>query len=229
VTDLAALKADAADAAVEAEVRSGMRLGLGTGSTAALMLESLARRLEDGRLERIEGVPTSEVTAARCRELGIPVRALEELPELDVGIDGADEIDPQLRLIKGLGGAFLREKVVAAAARRFVVIADESKLVGRLGDHAPLPVEVVQFAAAGCDRLLRQRAWRPELRMERGRPYVTDEGNHVFDCRRDDWSDPGLLEAGLCSIPGVVAHGLFLDYALAAYVATSDGVRVLGS
>jgi len=166
VTDLAALKADAADAAVEAEVRSGMRLGLGTGSTAALMLESLARRLEDGRLERIEGVPTSEVTAARCQELGIPVRSLEELPELDVGIDGADEIDPQLRLIKGLGGAFLREKVVAAAARRFVVIADESKLVGRLGDHAPLPVEVVQFAAAGCDRHLRAQSWRPELRMD---------------------------------------------------------------
>ncbi len=175
----AALKAEAADAAVEAEVRSGMRLGLGTGSTAALMLESLARRLQDGRLERIEGVPTSEVTAARCRELGIPVRSLEELPELDVGIDGADEIDPELRLIKGLGGAFLREKVVAAAARRFVVVADESKLVGRLGDHAPLPVEVVQFAAAGCDRLLRQQGWRPELRMDGGRPYVTDEGNHV--------------------------------------------------
>ena len=119
------------------------------------------------------------MTAARCRELGIPVRSLEELPELDVGIDGADEIDPELRLIKGLGGAFLREKVVAAAARRFVVVADESKLVGRLGDHAPLPVEVVQFAAAGCDRLLRQQGWRPELRMDGGRPYVTDEGNHV--------------------------------------------------
>lgn len=225
----AALKAEAADAAVEAEVRSGMRLGFGTGSTAALMLESLARRLQDGRLERIEGVPTSEVTAARCRELGIPVRSLEELPELDVGIDGADEIDPELRLIKGLGGAFLREKVVAAAARRFVVVADESKLVGRLGDHAPLPVEVVQFAAAGCDRLLRQQGWRPELRMDGGRPYVTDEGNHVLDCRRDDWEEPLALEVGLCSVPGVVAHGLFLDYARAAYVATSDGVRVLGS
>ena len=229
MTDMAALKAEAADAAVEAEVRSGMRLGLGTGSTAALMLESLARRLDDGRLERIEGVPTSEVTAARCRELGIPVRSLEELPELDVGIDGADEIDPGLRLIKGLGGAFLREKVVAAAAKRFVVIADESKIVGRLGDHAPLPVEVVQFAAAGCDRLLRLQGWRPELRMDGAQPYVTDEGNHVFDCRRDDWGDPQALENGLCSVPGVVAHGLFLDYARAAYVATSDGVRVLGS
>jgi ribose 5-phosphate isomerase A len=229
MTDQAALKAEAADAAVEAEVRSGMRLGLGTGSTAALMLESLARRLEDGRLERIEGVPTSEVTAARCRELGIPVRTLAELPELDVGIDGADEVDPRLRLIKGLGGAFLREKVVAAAASRFVVVADESKLVERLGDHAPLPVEVVQFAAAGCDRLLRQRGWEPELRMAGGDPYVTDEGNHVFDCRRADWDDPEALEAGICAVPGVVAHGLFLDFARAAYVATSDGVRVLGS
>ncbi len=229
MTGQAALKAEAADAAVEAEVRSGMRLGLGTGSTAALMLESLARRLQDGRLERIEGVPTREVSAARCRELGIPVRSLDELPELDVGIDGADEIDSELRLIKGLGGAFLREKVVAAAARRFVVVADESKLVGRLGDHAPLPVEVVQFATAGCDRLLRQQGWRPELRMDGGRPYVTDEGNRVLDCRRDDWGEPLALEAGLCAVPGVVAHGLFLDYARAAYVATSDGVRVLGS
>jgi ribose 5-phosphate isomerase A len=227
--DLAALKAEAADAAVEAEVRSGMRLGLGTGSTAALMLESLARRLKDGRLEHIQGVPTSEATAARCRELGIPVRTLVELPELDVGIDGADEIDPELRLIKGLGGAFLREKVVAAAAHRFVVVADETKLVSRLGEHAPLPVEVVQFAEAGCERLLRLHSWEPTLRLADGAPYVTDEGNHVLDCRRDDWSDPFALEAGLGSVPGVVAHGLFLDYARAAYVATSDGVRVLGS
>jgi ribose 5-phosphate isomerase A len=229
MSDLAALKAEAAEAAVEAEVRSGMRLGLGTGSTAALMLESLARRLKDGRLERIEGVPTSEVTAARCGQLGIPVRTLDELTELDVAIDGADEIDPELRLIKGLGGAFLREKVVAAAAHRFVVVADETKLVTRLGDHAPLPVEVAQFAQTGCERLLRLHGWEPTLRLADGAPYVTDEGNHVLDCRRDQWSDPSALEAGLCSVPGVVAHGLFLDYARVAYVATSDGVRVLGS
>jgi ribose 5-phosphate isomerase A len=211
----------AAHAAV-AHVVDGMTVGLGSGDTAARAIRLLAGRA-------IVGVATSEKSAALARSLGIVVRAPAEIARIDLTIDGADEIDPELRLIKGLGGAFLREKVVAAAARRFVVVADESKLVGRLGDHAPLPVEVVQFAAAGCDRLLRQQGWRPELRMDGGRPYVTDEGNRVLDCRRDDWEEPLALEAGLCSVPGVVAHGLFLDYARAAYVATSDGVRVLGS
>src|SRR5437867_1766602 len=162
----AVLKAAAAEEAVEREVRSGMRLGLGTGSTAMLMLESIAARLRDGRLTELAGVPTSEGTAARARELGIVLLTLEQAPALAVTIDGADEIDPSLRLIKGLGGAHLREKVVACASARMVVVADESKLVERLGDRAPLPVEVVPFARPVCERLLCDLGWAPELRSE---------------------------------------------------------------
>jgi ribose 5-phosphate isomerase A len=227
LSDAAALKQEAARAAVEREVRSGMRLGLGTGSTAMLMLDALAGRLGRGELAAIVGVPTSQRTADRCRELGIPLATLDEQPELDVVIDGADEIDPQLGLIKGLGGAHLREKVVAAAGRRMVVIADDSKLVGRLGEKAPLPVEVIRFAQPVCERLLGERGWRCELRTDGDQPFVTDEGNHILDCRRDDWSDPGRLAAGVDAVPGVVAHGLFLGMAAIAFVATAQGVRVI--
>lgn len=223
----AALKREAAEAAIEAEVRGGMTLGLGTGSTAAFLLDGLGERLASGALDGIVGVPTSESTAARCRELGIPLATLEQRPELDLAIDGADEISPGLDLIKGLGGAHLREKVVAASAARFVVVADESKLVERLGERAPLPVEVIPFAYPLCMRLLTSAGWVPELRGGAQQPFVTDEGNHIADCRRDDWSDPVRLAAELDAMPGVVAHGLFLGMAAAAYVATPDGVRVV--
>ena len=220
------LKRQAAEAAIEAEVRSGMTLGLGTGSTAAFLLDGLGERLATGALDGIVGVPTSEGTAERCRELGIPLATLEQRPELDVAIDGADEISPALDLIKGLGGAHLREKVVAASAARFVVVADDSKLVKRLGERAPLPVEVIPFAYPLCERLLAAAGWVPELRGGAQQPFVTDEGNHIADCRRDDWSDPARLAGELDAMPGVVAHGLFLGMAVAAYVATPDGVRV---
>ena len=227
MSDAESLKRDAAEAAIDAEVRSGMALGLGTGSTARWLLEGLGARLADGRLSELVGVPTSEHTAARCRELGIPVTGLDARPALDVAIDGADEIAPGLALIKGLGGAHLREKVVACAAARFVVVADSSKLVSSLGEKAPLPVEVVTFAEPVCRRLLAEAGWQPELRMRDGPPWVTDEGNHILDCRRADWSDPDALAAGLAAIPGVVAHGLFLGIASAAYVAGDDGVEVI--
>lgn len=223
------LKARAAEAAVEQEVRSGMLLGLGTGTTAALMLEALAERLNDGRLAGITGVPTSEATAVRARELGIPLATLEERPQLDLTIDGADEIDPELRLIKGMGGAHLREKVVACASRRMVVVADASKLVSRLGERSPLPVEVIPFARPVSERLLAERGWTATLRVAEGRPFATDEGNIILDCRRDDWSDPERLAAGVRTVPGVVEHGFFLDVARAAYVADADGVRVLSA
>jgi ribose 5-phosphate isomerase A len=223
----AALKRDAAEAAIDAEVRSGMTLGLGTGSTVAFLLDGLAARLDSGALEAITGVPTSEVTAARCRELGIPLATLEERPRLDLAIDGADEVTPGLDLIKGLGGAHLREKVVAASAARFVVVADDSKLVARLGERAPLPVEIITFAYPLCERLLAEAGWTPELRGGDAAPFVTDEGNHIADCRRADWSDPARLAAELDAMPGVVAHGMFLGMTAAAYVATHDGVRVL--
>jgi ribose 5-phosphate isomerase A len=220
-------KALAAETAVEGEVRSGMRLGLGTGTTALLMLEALAERLRDGRLRDVAGVPTSETTAARAHELGIPLLTLAEQPQLDLTIDGADEIDPELRLIKGLGGAHLREKVVAVASSRMVVIADESKLVERLGQRAPLPVEVIRFAEPVCRRLLSDLGWEPELRVAGDEPFGTDEGNHILDCRRADWSRPEALAADIERIPGVVEHGMFLGLARAAYVGGPDGVRTL--
>ena len=225
--DLESLKRDAAEAAIEAEVRSGMALGLGTGSTARWLLEGVAARLSDRRLDDLVGVPTSEATAARCRELGIPLATLDQRPALDLAIDGADEIAPGLALIKGLGGAHLREKVVASAAARFVVVADETKLVARLGERAPLPVEVTAFARPVCERLLREQGWTPELRLGEAGAWITDEGNLILDCRRDDWSDPPALQRALADMPGVVAHGLFLGMASAAYVAAADGVRVL--
>jgi ribose 5-phosphate isomerase A len=225
--DLEPLKRDAAEAAIEAEVRSGMALGLGTGSTAAWVLEGLSRRLSDGTLTGIAGVPTSERTAQRCRELGIPLIDLAQRPSLDLAIDGADEIAPDLSLIKGLGGAHLREKVVARSAERFVVVADETKLVSRLGEQAAVPVEVIPFARPLCERLLVTDGWRPALRGDGDGPWITDQGNLILDCRRHGWDDPSRLAAGLHEIPGVVEHGLFLGMAAAAYVACADGVRVL--
>lgn len=225
--DLEPLKREAAEAAIDAEVRSGMVLGLGTGSTAAWLLEGLARRLSEGALSELAGVPTSDRTARRCRELGIPLIDLERGPSLDLAIDGADEIGPDLSLIKGLGGAHLREKVVARSAERFVVVADETKLVSRLGERAPVPVEVIPFARPLCERLLLAAGWRPMLRGDGDGPWITDEGNLILDCRRDDWGDPSRLGAGLHQIPGVVEHGLFLGMTAAAYVACADGVRLL--
>ena len=204
-----------------------MRLGLGSGSTAARMLDALGERLASGALADVAGVPTSAATAARCGELGIPLLTLEEAGELDLVIDGADEIDPRLDLIKGLGGAHLREKVVAAAAREMVVVADETKIVGRLGERAPLPVEVITFALPVAERLLRGLGWEPELRVDDGRPFVTDEGNRILHCRREEWADTEALAADISQVPGVVAHGFFLGFASAAVVATREGVQEL--
>jgi len=223
-----ALRRAAGEEAVARYVRDGMRIGLGTGSTASAMVEALATRLAEGSLRDIRGVPTSEATAALCRRLGVPLATLAENPELDVVIDGADEIDPFLNLIKGLGGAHLREKVVASAGRAMIVVADESKLVARLGERAPLPVEVVEFALPVCERALRGLGWEPARRKAAGGgSFVTDEGNAILDCRRDDWADPAALAAAVKAVPGVVEHGFFLGMAAAAVVGTADGVRVL--
>ena len=227
MSDLAELKAEAGAAAVDRFVRSGMRLGLGTGSTAAAMLDALGERIASGALTDIAGVPTSQATAERCGELGIPLRTLDDVAVLDLVIDGADEIDPRLDLIKGLGGAHLREKVVAAASREMVVVADETKLVGRLGEAVPLPVEVIPFALPVAERLLRRLGWEPELRVDADGPFVTDEGNRIVHCRREEWTDPAALARDVSEVPGVVAHGFFLGYAASAVVATRDGVRLL--
>ena len=216
-------KRAAAEAAVAAEVRSGMALGLGTGTTASHVTVAVGRLLREGALGDIVAVPTSEATAALAREHGVPLTTLTEQPQLALCLDGADEIAPDLGLVKGLGGALLREKIVASAADRFVVVADGSKRVARLGEHAPVPVEVIPFGEAVCARALAALGCIPEPRAG----FVTDEGNHILDCRFGPIADPAALATAIRAIPGVVEHGLFLGMAAAAYVAGPDGIEVL--
>lgn len=222
-----ALKEQAAERALDL-VADGMVLGLGTGSTARYVVLGLARRVREGRLRGVVGVPTSEATAALAHEHGLALATLEQQPALDLAIDGADEIDPQLNLIKGLGGALLREKVVETAARRFAVVADASKLVTRLGERAPVPVEVIPFALAPVRRQLTALGAAPTLRQTAdGRPFQTDQGNLILDCRFGPIGDPASLGAAIRGVPGVVEHGLFLGMATSAFVAAPEGVRVL--
>ncbi len=209
-------------------VENGMTLGLGTGSTAFCMLRELAARLDDGRLRHIVGVPTSERTAVLARELGIPLTTLDQHPSLDLALDGADEVDRHLRLIKGLGGAMLREKIVAASAERFIVMASFSKRVEQLGERSPLPVEVVAFGVPLCMRRLAALGGEPMLRRDNtGAPFVTDEGHLILDCHFGVIADPEGLAAAICTIPGVVAHGLFLGMASLAVIAGPDGITEL--
>ena len=223
-----AAKRAAAERAVAEEVTSGMAVGLGTGSTASPAVEAIGRLLAEGALRDVRGVPTSEATAALARRVGVPLTTLDETPELDVAIDGADEIAPGLRLVKGLGGALLREKIVAAAARRFVVVADASKRVERLGERAPVPVEVIPFALEPTRRRLAALGCEPVLRTgPDGGPFTTDEGNRILDCRFGPIADPEAVAAAIRAVPGVVEHGLFLDFAAIAYVAGPGHVEVL--
>jgi ribose 5-phosphate isomerase A len=222
------LKRMAAERAVDF-VRSGMILGLGHGSTAKHAVDVIGERVKSGLLRDIVGVPTSEFTAAQARALGIPLATLPEQPVLDLAIDGADEVDPGLNLIKGLGGALLREKMVECAARRFVVIVDGSKLVERLGTKGPLPVEVTQFAWQVHIAWLESLGCRAELRREdQGPPFVTDNSNYIIHCAFPDGiSDPVGLARTLIERPGVLEHGLFLGMATEVVVADIEGVRVI--
>ena len=219
----------AAAAAACARIASGTVVGLGTGSTVHPLLELLGARLASGELRDVVGVPTSEDTAARCRALGIPLVSLDDHHTLALAIDGADEVGPGLALIKGLGGALLREKVVARAARRFVVIADVSKRVRRLGTRAPVPVEVVPFGWTTQLSFLERLGARPVLRRDaRGEPFLTDGGHYIVDCRfpRGIADARGLARA-LDGQSGIVEHGLFLGLAHEAYVAGVKGVTRL--
>ncbi len=207
----------AAGEAAAALVEDGMRLGLGTGSTVAHFLSALAARDLD-----VAGVPTSEATADRCRELGIGLLEVNAVEELDLCVDGADELDDTLTLTKGGGGALLREKVVATLARRFVVIATEDKLVPRLAERFPLPIEVVPFAVAPVIRTLERRGFAPVVRD--GGAYRTDSGNVVVDARYPGGlEDPAVTDVALTLIPGVVTSGLFVDLADAALLGRADG------
>jgi ribose 5-phosphate isomerase A len=218
-------------AAVQAadHVEDGMKVGLGTGSTVRFLLEELGARLRDGRLRRIQGVPTSEDTATRSTGLGIPLISLEEAGELDVTIDGADEVDPQLRLIKGLGGALLREKIVAAASRRLVIVADGSKMVHVLGTRAPLPVEVEPFGRRVHEPFFRALGSTPTLRTGAGgAPFRTDGGHLIYDLTFPDGIiDPEGLERELDRRTGVIESGLFLGMASEVVVAHDEGIKVV--
>jgi ribose 5-phosphate isomerase A len=210
-------------------IRDGMVLGLGTGSTVSHLLTEIARQRAEGEWREVVGVPTSEATAARARELGIPLVSLGDRPRVDLTIDGADEVDPQLRLIKGLGGALLREKVVAAASREVVIIVDRSKRVERLGTLAPLPVEVDPFAAPALPGFLRSLGAEPRLRVDSaGAPVLTDGGHQIFDCRfASGINDPEGLEMSLNNRPGVLENGLFLNMADRVVFAGEGGIQVV--
>lgn len=228
MTNAEEYKRQAAEHALDSYARSGMAMGLGSGSTSTVMLHALAERLHDGRLHEIVGVPTSERTEELARRLGIPLVTLERRPELDLAIDGADEVAPGLHLIKGLGGALLREKIVAASARTFVVIADASKRVARLGERAPVPVEGVTFGRPLCERRLAALGARLDMRLTpSGSVFRTDEGNIILDCHFDGIDEPEALAAAIAAIPGVVGHGLFVGMAAAAVLSGPGGVTVL--
>jgi ribose 5-phosphate isomerase A len=228
------LKEQAARAALE-YVHNGMALGLGSGSTTGYFVDLLGEALGTGVLHDVTGVPTSEATAGRARRLGIPLTTLTDLartrrgPLLDLAVDGADEVDPDLNLIKGLGRALLREKIVEIHAAQLLVIVDESKLVPRLG-QGPLPVEIVPFEADTHVRWLNRLGCHAELwREDDGTPIVTDNGHHLARC----WfpggiADPQALARALDRRPGVVEHGLFLGMAGLVLVAGPGGVRRLG-
>lgn len=222
----AAFKEQAALRAVAAEVRDGMVVGLGTGSTAAFVLNELARRIRDNGW-RIQGIPTSERTAAEARRLGIPLTTLDAVP--DVAVDGADQVDPSLNLIKGGGGAHVREKLVALAAHRVVIVADYTKAVPRL--HGPVPVEVLTFGLPWVMRVLPEQVpgCRPQVRLRDGRPALSDTGNLLVDLICGPLGDPAAVAAALDRVSGIVDHGLFLGIADVAYLAGPDGIQQLTS
>jgi ribose 5-phosphate isomerase A len=211
-------------------VEPEMKLGLGTGSTAEIFVELLGVRVKQGL--KVLCVPTSEATRKQAEALGIPLTTLDETPFLDMTIDGADEVDSELRLIKGGGGAHLREKIVAMASERLIVIADHTKLVDKLGRFA-LPVEVIEFGARSTQSLIEALAsdagcrGAVTQRMKDGAPFRTDNGNFILDCAYGQIDDPEALAAAFEMIPGVVEHGLFLGVCDIAFIAGPDGVEVL--
>ena len=220
------LKQKAAVVAVDF-VESGMIVGLGTGSTTQFALEDLGERLRSGRLRDVVGIPSSLRTEKAARDLGIPLTDFETHPLIDVTIDGADEVDPGLNLIKGGGGALLREKVLAQATRRNIIIVDESKLAPRLGTKWALPVEVVAFARAAEERFLGSLGATVTLRSKDGRPVATDQGHLLLDAAFGPMDHPAALAEKLNARAGIVEHGLFIGLAHDVIVAGREGIRHL--
>ena len=220
------LKRAAALKAVE-QVESGMVLGLGSGSTAAFAVEALAARIANGL--RVVAIPTSEATAVQARRLGVPLSSFDEHRRVDLTIDGADEVERgTLHLIKGLGGALLHEKIVAAGSDRLVIVVDGSKLVDRLGEKVPVPVEVVVFGWQVASDAIAALGAKPRLRIgDANAPFVTDEGNYILDCGFGPIASPERLEAELASIVSVVESGLFINRATEVIAATEQGIEIL--
>jgi ribose 5-phosphate isomerase A len=203
-------------------VKDGQVVGLGTGSTAAYFIKLLGEQVKNGL--RVRGIPTSVRSKELAESLGIPLTTLDECQEIDVTVDGADEVDPKLRLIKGGGGALLREKIVASATRQQVIVADASKQVQHLGKF-PLPVEVIKFAQALVAKRIAALGADVQLRSgPDGKPYLTDENNHILDCRFGEISDPEQLACELSAMPGVVEHGLFIGMASVALFAQGNEI-----
>jgi len=209
-----------------AEVRDDMVVGLGSGSTAAFALEAIAARIAGGL--RIVGIPTSEATAALARRLGIPLASIDRHPRIDLTIDGADQVERgTLNLIKGLGGALLREKIVAAASTRLIVVIDESKLADHLGGRTALPVEIVPFGWQTTTGRLAALGAATQLRKVDGQPFTTDGGNYIADCAFGEISDPAALEARLSAVTGVIETGLFIGMASTIVVGRPAGVEII--
>jgi ribose 5-phosphate isomerase A len=221
------LKQKAAYFAVE-WIQSGMILGLGTGSTAEFALKRIAERISAGELKHVVGVPSSVRTEKMARELGIPLTDLDSNPEIDLTIDGADEVDPDLNLIKGGGGALLREKILAQATRRNVIIVDESKLSPQLGTKWALPIEVIPFACRSEQQFLAAIGGHANVRNDKaGHPFITDQQNYIMDANFGRMADPRALAERLNARAGIVEHGLFIGLAADVVVAAAAGVRHL--
>ena len=220
---LESCKRAAAEAAAE-YVRDGQVIGLGTGSTARHLILAIGRRCKDGL--RVQGVPTSRDTAALAKQAGIPLLETEDSWDIDVTIDGADQVDPQFNLIKGGGGALLKEKIVAAAARQLVIMVDYTKRVPVLGSPFPLPVEVVPFGWGSTARQIETMGIRPVLRERSGKVFITEAGHYILDLHVDKIANPADLERQLNEIPGVVETGLFVGRTDVLIVGTPQGVEV---
>jgi ribose 5-phosphate isomerase A len=207
-------------------VEDGMLLGLGSGTTSAMFIQELGERVKQGL--RVRGIATSTASQQLAESLSIPITTFDESPELDLAVDGADEVGPGLALIKGGGGALLREKIVASVARKFIIIADSSKLVHQLG-RFPLPVEVIKMALPIVTRKLEALNLNPELRHHPdGSKFITDENNYILDCACGEITDPAKTAASIRGIAGVVEHGLFLGMASLALIAGDKGVAEIG-
>lgn len=205
-------------------VPQGGVVGLGSGRAATEFIRILGERVQQGL--QVRGVPTSQASADLARQLGIPLVGLADIDSIDVDVDGADEVDPQGNLIKGLGGALLREKIVAAASQQVVIVVGPEKLVSVLGDRGVLPVEVVPFGISLCERRLTALGLPPRLRLRDNQPFVTDNGNHILDCQVRPIERPNELEAAIRSIPGVAGTGLFLGMTDTILIQSGDQVEV---